>query len=158
MILFLYRKKQVDFAEHRALEDNLILSPVSGVFEEIYEKNNSKRIVIRMYPWDSYGIYMPFYGQVNNFYHKSTQRTFGNSKTVLEIGSNLVKKVKLKIKTNFFNKPIFHIASGDRASRGAFLGYFPLGGKILVEVPVECDILIKKGDKVLSQQTILASI
>ncbi|MCB9060267.1 MAG: hypothetical protein H6622_01940 [Halobacteriovoraceae bacterium] len=46
---------------------------------------------------------------------------------------------------------------GDRGNRQANLGFFPLGGSVLIYIPVNYEIIVQQGEWVKSTETILAN-
>ena len=151
-LLFLFYRKQINFTSRRALEDNLILSPVSGKVVNIDKSDNERvRLDVKMRLFDDYGILMPFYGDV--IFYQRTDKGLEE----FEASSGKIEFTKILIEKSLF-KPRIFVRAGDKASSGVFLGYKPFGGIIKIEVPVDCEILVKEGDEILSAQTILASI
>ena len=152
VFLFLLYRKQLDFTSRRALDDNLILSPVSGDLFDI-DRSDSEKIVlsIKIGLFDDYGILMPFYGEVVN-YQKSEDKT-----EEFQVSSKKIPSTTVKLNKSLFQPKIF-VRAGDKASSGVYLGYKPFGGIIEIEIPGNCEVLVEKGDEIQSAQTILASI
>lgn len=151
LLFFLYRK-QINFTSRRALDDNLILSPVSGVLKRVDRTDPEKiQLEVKMGLFDDYGILMPFYGEVT-FYQRSE-----DGREEFDAASRKIDFTKVAIEKSLFAPRIF-TRGGDKASSGVYLGYKPFGGIIKIEIPKDCEVLVEQGDEVLSAQTILASI
>lgn len=145
-IFFLFRRKQIDFTARRALDNNLVLSPVSGTVHDV----DGTQLVLKINLLDDYGFFMPFYGEVKTYLKEK-------DRSIVEFCSHQIEFAKFSFPKGAL-EPRVYIDSGDKASAGAFLGYFPFGSKVTLELPENCEILVKKGDILQSSQTILASI
>jgi hypothetical protein len=163
-ILFLFRRKNINLLEKRIVEDDIILSPVSGKYIGHNEKNGKLQLLVRTNPWHGFGVYFPMNGDVDFYFEDSKAYKFlgilGMNRTKVQtvIKSKLGENVKLKFKSKFgLNKADVHIRSGDRGLSGSLLGYLPFGGKIVIEMPIDSKVLVKSGDRVSSAQTLLAS-
>ena len=166
VFLFLHRRKSVDLALLRTFDSNIIISPVTGVIDKITKENSSFKIEIKVGLFDSYGIFMPFSGDIINYTEEKSLRSILNifDKEII------LKKMKLKSKNSdhldlevnsskkYLRKAHLFLRSGDLASQGALIGYLPLGGKIAIEIANQSDVLVKEGDIVSSCQTLIASM
>ena len=152
LFLFLVYRKQINFTSRRALDDNLILSPVSGKLVEVQAGPESVKLQIKTGILDDYGIMMPFQGEVVNYNLLET------GEQELEVVSTKIEFPKIYSNKAVIGKKRIFVRAGDKASSSAYIGYQTLGGKVSVEIPKECEVLVKPGDKLLSSQTILASI
>jgi len=146
--LVLFRKRNLRIKDIRLSEEKLLLSPVSGIFEKEITTESTKTLVFKMKFYNSYGLYLPFSGEVLNT--KEGLLTFQNK-------SN--EKYSLKADGLFsINKIKYFVTAGDKGVIGGLLGYFPIGGKVYLEIPSHYDVLMKNGDRVFSSQSIMAKI
>lgn len=152
VFLFLVYRKQINFTSRRALDDNLILSPISGKLIDINTSGESLTLQIRTGIFDDYGIMMPFQGEVVNY------NLLESGDEEFEVASKKIEFTKINLNKAVIGRKQIFVRAGDKASSSAYIGYQTLGGKVSVEIPKGCEILVKPGDKLLSSQTILASI
>jgi hypothetical protein len=146
IVFFLFRRKQLDFTARRALDNNLVLSPVSGIVEKV----DGDLLELKVNLLDDYGFYMPFYGEIKTFLQEKGKGT-------IEFFSDNIDYAIFEFNIGSTG-PKIYVDSGDKASAGAYLGYFPFGGKMKLKLPSNSEIQVKKGDILQSGQTILASI
>ena len=150
---WLFRKKRNDLDEKKMLDANTVVSPTNGTLESIETSSDVKRLTIKMGRFRNYCLYMPVNGEVSNFQtdDKLNQRslaikTIGKKSVVMNFFARIPKtsgKVLLR--------------TGDRGSLGATVGYLPFGGKVVIEIPSDSEILVKKSDKVKAYSTFLAT-
>jgi len=151
VFVILFRKKKIDYQEKASLDENIISSPITGRF--LGEKNGDeyKELSFLVFPWNNYGLHMPINGEFFAYAHN-------DGLLQISIRNNKDKILKLKFKTaGDFKKARVFTRSGDNGQLGAIMGYLPFGGKVVIQLPKSCDILIKKGDNVHSYQTLLGS-
>lgn len=164
---FLFRIKQFDISDKRFIESNVITSPVTGTFVEERLTAENKVLVFKIYPWQNYGIHMPVNGEFLDYFVSSEPLNFlkfaSLKLNVYKVESTIKLKLGSKIKMSFVSilkikKANLFTRGGDRGVLGSIMGYLPFGGDVIIEVPLESEVLVKQGDKVLSFQTILGSI
>jgi hypothetical protein len=163
-LLFIFRRKNINLLEKRVVEDNIVLSPISGQFIGEINKNGKLQLLINIKPWRGFGVYFPLKGDIDHYYEDTkTYKLLGiinlkRTKVQTLIKSKGNQDIKLKFKSNLnLNKAAIHVRSGDRGISGALLGYLPFGGKVVIELPMDSKVLVKSGDRVSSTQTLLAS-
>lgn len=147
-ILFFMRKRNFFISDLRLAEPDLVLSPISGVLLHLSKRDNFTKLVFRIYFYNCSGIYLPMNGEVVN---TSTNKAELVNKRGLEFA--------ISTKSLFSKKnDVFLVIPGDRGVVGGLVGHLPLGGKVTLEIPSHCEVMIKKGDRVLSSRTIIAKI
>ncbi len=158
LVFFMFRKKSVDLASKRSINKNIIASPVNGKFIGFDNNENSKILKFRVYPWHNYGLYLPIEGEILGSIDHSKPGLEQEKSNFTLLKSKLGKEIKIYY-DSFLHllSPRVFIKEGDRGIVGGLYGYLPFGGEVIVELPAECEILIKKGDNVISTQTLLAS-
>lgn len=164
-LFYIFRQKKMNVLEKRTVEDNILLSPVTGKFVGEIERNGKKQLLLKVGFLDGFGIYFPFCGDVDFYFEDVKPYKWGGffklnrSKVQTKIKSKNNKKIKLKFKSLMdLNKAVVHVRGGDRGLSGALLGYLPFGGKVVIEMPIDSKVLVKKGDKLFSTQTLLANL
>lgn len=162
-IFFLFRKKKIDEAKLRSSDNSLVLSPISG-HARIKESGGKFRITIGMGVFRGFGVAMPFEGEVTSFIETSENISLFNflplrkSKIIVTMKSELFGELKIVLmRTGFIFRPSVWVRSGDRALVGAYIGFIPFGGKVVIEMKNSVNLLIKDKSKVLTAQTLLAS-
>lgn len=161
-LLILFRKNEISEANYRTVDSSLFLSPIDGHVTNFKENNDSLAISVPFYR--NYGVCMPITGTVVSFFE--TIRPIVNLgplklfkiKVSLKINSEEMGAIGLKISNlSLVRKSNIWVRSGDIALRGAYIGYLPFGGKIVIELKENLKVLIKKNTKVQAMRTILAS-
>ncbi len=150
-LFFLFRKVPFEITDKRTLESNVYVSPVSGTVKNIYKSDLKCFVEVRVGFLNEYGIYLPLSTAISS-------TNFDKSQSLVEFSfKGQALRLSFSSLTSFFSCRLF-VESGDRGSLGANIGYLPFGGKTVIELPKDSEILIKEGDKVKSFQTLLAKI
>ncbi len=154
LALYFFRRTKVDFSGKRIVEPNIIASPVSGKFIRSFDRDGKKILELQVAPWKSFGVYLPISSEVINY--KSSLEDKKGIFTVLKSKVSTEVTLQLSSFVGFITPKVF-VREGDRGITGGLMGYLPFGGKVVIELPSDCNILLKSGDKVLSSRTLLAS-
>lgn len=145
-ILFILRQRHFAINDLRLAEPDLILSPVSGVLVHVSKREELTKLIFRVNVYNSAGIYLPVNGEIAN---TTENKVFITNKK--GHGFSITAKGFFSV-----NKVHLFVIPGDRGVVGGLLGHITLGGKVTLEIPSQCEVMIKKGDRVLSSQTIIA--
>jgi hypothetical protein len=180
--LYIFRRRNIYFEDAQGITNNLILSPMDGIIKEIYpniidtqDLNNKTWVIIQIHnrTLDSHGIYFPFISEVDYIFASGestiwqrarhfllTNKLLNNAQFINYILKNRNKQtIKLLFpKLIMGHEPRFWAKSGDRGRTASCLGYLPWGGVILVAVPFDSDILVKKDEIVSAGETILVRL
>ena len=163
LYLFFHRKKQIDFTLHRSTGKEIFVSPVSGVVKNVEFRENNVDIEIAVSLKRDCGILMPFKGDITSFFEIYSPHVLlsflgiKNIKISIGLNSDLYPDVIFKVYgLSIFRKPEIIVRAGDRGSTGGLIGYLPYGGKIVISLPIKSEILVSKGDKVTSFQTLIS--
>jgi len=164
LLLYLFRKKNMNVSDIRAVDPTIALSPCDGTVIKIENKNEKNTMSVRIGMLSHYGIQMPFSGSIRS-YTELKQKYFSLGKftiyrytTKLELKSRKLGKVWICFNNiSTFSRAKIWVRSGDKAEVGAYLGYLPFGGKVVIEFSKDLSILAKENDSLLSAQTLLVS-
>lgn len=161
LIFFLFRKRRRKVNDILSPDQSLILSPISGQLIDIEYASTHMTLIFKIGIFQGFGIYMPIDGEIID--HREKVESHGNilKPYLSEVLFQDKALNKFKITTNCIHpllKPNLLVGSGDRARIGGTLGYFPFGGKVSLEIPKNCDVIIGKNDRLLSSQTAVAKI
>jgi hypothetical protein len=161
---YLFRKKQVDHSQIRAVDNTILLSPTSGKIKSIIKADTSITLKIQSSVIENYGLYLPLDCEItksesictnNMYFNKYMKKKY---KHEISATSDLFDRVDFRIRSTFeVFKPRIWTMAGDLGTRGANFGFMPFGGFVDIILPVETKVLVSVGDEILSSQTILAS-
>lgn len=163
-LLLLFRKRVINSSVIRTVDPSIMFAPCDGVLKKVNETDKSLKISLKVGILNHYGVRMPFTGSIRSFI-QTKEKVFSLGKipiykyrTIVELKSRELGKIKLTFIsiTNLAVSRIW-VRSGDKATVGAYLGYLPFGGKVIVEIPKKLDMLVKPNDKLLSAETLLAA-
>jgi phosphatidylserine decarboxylase len=120
--------------------------------------------------WKEMGIFLPLSSEIKNLMVLKGQSFFRYQKAEEVIGTKEGKGVSVSLDNRgetigltFFKCklglwPELMVMPGDRGGRRVNIGYFPLGGTVMLYLPRKYEILIKINDEVAAGETILAVI
>lgn len=165
-IFYLFRSPSYVKMDRGQLNQNMIFSPVSGVYLGEKEIKGKRQILIRIPFFSVYSILMPFGGEVVNYEaygkekkYKSGLRLSGHKIQVVLRAKKTSNMIKLKFKSaTKFRAARLWCRSGDRSNIGATLGYLPFGGKIVIELPMKAKVLVKENEYIHACDSIIASV
>lgn len=154
--LFLFRKQNVSFNQH--IEDEgTFLSPVSGkvvgVYENKFEENlgTCTQIGLDIPYFSTYGIYLPTSSRVNLVIDGEIEK-----KLIFDSINKGSYIFKLCSRASFIKSRLW-VRPGDLGKIGSCIGFLPFGGSVFLTIPANDDILVKVGDKVVANQTIIST-
>lgn len=161
--LFLFRKVKYDIAQIRATDESIFLAPASGVVKVI-DAGSITKIFLRMSFLQGYGISMPFSGDILSYFHTSEVTKLlriiplRRTKIIVGIKSDTLGQTKFIIsRRGIIFHPYIWVRSGDKGLVGAYLGYLPFGGKIVIEIENDLNLIVKNKEHVQALMTLLAS-
>lgn len=141
-----------------------IVSPIDGKVLRIdqsydaYTKRRALRIVIKMRWFDVYSLRSPTEGKIVKAWHPDTRK--GNiPSAIFWIQTDEKDDVVTSILGGFWLwKPACETQSGERVGQGQRCGFMRFGNKVELMLPKSARTRVKTGDKVVSGESILASL
>lgn len=160
LFFFLFRKKRLDERKLSSTDDSILLAPISGK-ASLKKSGGKMRVTIKMALFKGYGISMPFNGDILSSFETSEKLKFlplRKSRVIVVLKSEVFGEIKFAIsRTDFIFKPKVWVRSGDKGVVGAYVGFLPFGGKIVIEMKETVSILLKNNDNVVALATMIAS-
>lgn len=177
VVLFLFRRSDPEFKETRRGEGEMLLSPVNGKImsiKKIYQDGEihfDQEIIIRTFLRDSWGVYLPFKGEMMTLKQqegesiplKDTEKNFSPegmrtlNMTKLELSTEQEMSTSISLFPFWGERsPRIWMKSGDRGLGAACLGFMPWGGFCRLLMPGTAEILAISNEKVEAGQTVLA--
>jgi len=172
----IHRKNSVDFKEVINLQPDVVLSPASGkvleiqkdVVDEFHGVEGTKiRVAIS---WlNAFGLYLPISGTIQNverfegqkFYRLKNKLSFTNgfNRQNLTIKNNSDRVIYLELLNCPLGKtPRTWIEAGDKGRLASNIGYFPLGGTVVITLPKDSEVFCKVGDHLRAGETVLSGL
>jgi phosphatidylserine decarboxylase len=155
-----FKDKQVQLykGDHRYL--GLINTLTSDVSTDGYI------ISIFMSPMDVHHNRTPISGEVISVQHhdgkflpvNSLEAGLVNEKSEIIIRGDTISLKMIQVAGFLARRVITHVKSGDHVERGQVIGLINLGSQVTLIVPSNIQINIKRGDRVVAGETILAKI
>lgn len=169
LTFFLFRRNAASHKNSLSSSVDIVLSPVTGIVDEIVDEQNTKKIKISIPVWGPFGLYMPNSSEITRseklgtvrFWRKRkiSQFSGNNERAQVELINKLGQKVSLQVLRCVYGLPAqLWPRAGDKGRSCALMGVFPFGGSIIVEVPAESEILVVKSERVKAGFTILAGM
>ena len=179
-LLFRKKRSHYNYKETPSFTTRgLVFAPVSGILRFSYddelevfgEKQNVKVVGLAVPWWREQGVYMPMTGEVESFnsYKGASRFRFSKESTFQAAGSefsgcqtNIYGAEGQKVGLGFVKCPLgmapkIWAMPGDRGRRQAPMGFFPLGGTVLIYLPENYKILPKIGENLNSGESVLAA-
>lgn len=175
----LFRKTFSKFREDPTVKEGVLYSPVNGKVLNV--RSGVDHIVFGrelvelrlMIPWwKEMGIFLPISSEVRDLVVKKGKSFFRMSREDLPTQSQKmadslsliltgakgerVGMQMLKCPTGFW--PEIGVMPGDRGKRQVNIGYFPLGGTVLLYLPQNYEILVNTDDVIEAGQTLIAGV
>jgi hypothetical protein len=150
--LFLYvlfRKKPNRFRDNPVATTGVIFSPCNGNIIAINYKEEVIQIVLAIMPWNEMGIFLPLSSEIKNLWRSRNKVTLE-----LENKNELIELYFIRRLFGFW--PELIVMAGDKGGRQVNIGFFPLGGKVVLSIPKKYEILIKDSKKVIAGETLIA--
>ncbi len=176
LAVLLFWKKQNPYKESLEGETETLLTPVTGQVLDVFKGpcpllGEGQFDIIRIGPywWSDMGVYSPMkgvieqvcYNEGNTFWRMSKNRPYEKcqhiSTSILLRASKEHRLVLdlVRCPTGGFARSF--LAAGDQVQGQVNIGHFPFGGTVLLYLVPEFEILVKKEDKLVVGETILAA-
>lgn len=149
VLYVLFRKKPNRFRDDPVITTGVVFSPCNGNIIAINYKEDTTQVVISILPWNEMGIFLPLSSEVKNLWRTKNKVTLE-----LESRNDLIELHF--IRRFFWFWPELIVMAGDKGSRQVNIGFFPLGGKVVLSIPKKYEILIKDSKKVIAGETLIA--
>jgi phosphatidylserine decarboxylase len=158
LILALARKRPLTFHDDQPDGDGLVLAPVSGRVKSVRSHTNHKvfgpdllELELRLPFWKEWGLFLPAAGEIID----TVEKKEGFYVTILRpdgrrIGVALLKNV-------LRSGASLNLLPGDRGRTAALFGHFSFGGKVLLYLTENCEILVQVNEQIIAGQTALAA-
>lgn len=163
LLYFLFRKTHIDEGKLRSSDNSILLAPISGN-SSVKVSGGKARVTIKVGFFKGFGVSMPFDGEVNSYFETNESLTLlkflpvRRTKIILVLKSKLFGETKfILMRTGFIFRPRIWVRSGDKGLVGAYLGFLPFGGKIVIEMKDTVKILTKNNNKAVALATLIAS-
>lgn len=173
----LLRKNRNHFLDDPISTKGVIFSPANGRIIHIepsvsHSMFGEQLIEIQiMVPWwRENGIFLPLSAEIKNLLVVKGQSFFRYKKADKVLGSKEGRGVHLRLDNKgesvgvTFYKcilgfwPELIVMPGDRGSRRVNIGFFPLGGTVMLYLPKKYEILLQINDEVSAGESILAMV
>ena len=174
-IYFVLRKGRNDFRDDQVSTKGVIFSPCHGKIINI-EKGISHvaygdhltEIQIMIPWWKEFGIYLPLSSEVKNIIVHKGRSFFRYLKASEVVGTGIGKGLSIALdnwgetigltlyKCRIGLWPDILIMPGDKGGRRVNVGYFPLGGTVILYLPEKYEILINIEDEISAGESIIA--
>jgi hypothetical protein len=168
VLIFLTRKKEIQFKETSKTKGDLFLSPIYGKVVSVSKTPIEYVVIIKMNFWKSWGLYLPFSSEMSYLNREKGERYYNNEdyknlssifRTEVELVSKRSKKCKLFFPKRINDRnPILWMKSGDRGRGAACFGYYPFGGLIVIFLPAETEILVVEGENIQAGFSVIGVI
>ena len=149
-----FRHQKNDLGQKKSLDIGIISCPISGTIDDVLYEIDGVKIIIKLKSLRNIGIYMPMDGIIEMV---SGDNVKENEFEII-IRDESMRQLKMKIipQLSLFGAKFF-LRSGDIIHMGAIMGFFNFSGKVVIEMPLNNDILVKKGDRVTAFKTLLSN-
>ncbi|MBY0518395.1 MAG: hypothetical protein K2P81_15905 [Bacteriovoracaceae bacterium] len=175
-LLWLYRRKPVDWQQTEKIEGEIYLSPVDGEVVKIDKWTDPEagfeysEIRVKMSYTDHWGLYLPTASEMEylkdmpgermnrkNLSLVTTEQSGPLAKTdmVLRSNSGMASRIRF-IHCETGRIPKIWMKSGDRGTGAACFGYYPFGGSLIFYIPMPSDVLVVVNEKIKAGESVLA--
>ena len=153
-------------------DDSLILSPADGIVTEIvdeleehYLNTHSRRITIFLSPLNVHVNRVPVSGVVE-FLHfqpgkfmiaNKPDASKQNQQSQIGVSSPKGKILFKQIVGAVARRVVYDIKLGDSVVKGDRFGMMKFGSRMDIAIPIDADVRVKVGDKVVAAETIIAA-
>ncbi len=148
---FSFRTKEPYGIQEFGIEEKLV-APVDGTVKSVIDdaKNQKKKISISQTFLDRWAIHLPAAGELFERSREDKDLFLG-----LMLKNN--KKIRLIFRKSYISiHPRLYMIPGDRGLLGACIGHRIGGGRLIIEIPFEHKILVRKGQKLKVGRTFLS--
>lgn len=145
----LFRKTPNRFRDDPVVTKGVVFSPCNGKIVSLTSDENNIKVEISIFPWREMGIFLPISSEIKNLWRVKNE-------VILEL-DNKSDGIELhfqKRKLGFW--PDLIVTPGDKGARRVNIGFFPLGGIVVLYLPKKYEILIKNFNEVIAGETIIA--
>ena len=158
----------------QALEDaSIIISPADGKITEIVEEieslylnTNSKRITIFLSPLDVHVNRIPISGVVEFYHYNAGQYIIASHPKASELNEQSRIGLQTKYGKILFKQIVGIVARrlvcelkvGDTVNVGARFGMMKFGSRMDIALPLDAEVLVNVGDRVVAAETIIAKL
>ena len=163
VLFYFFRIPTIDEGRMRSSDDSILLAPVSGR-TKVKVSGGKARVTIKVGYLSGFGVSMPFEGEVISYIETNENKNLFNffpvrkSKIIVVLKSKLFGETKFVLmRTGFIFRPRIWVRSGDKGLVGAYIGYIPFGGEVVIEVEDTVNLLINEKDRVSALTTLIAS-
>lgn len=145
----LFRKTPNRFRDNPVVTTGVVFSPCNGKISSIIYTEDCIKIEISVMPWKEMGIFLPISSEIKNFWRSKKE-------VILELDSrnDIIEMHFFKRLLGFW--PELIVMAGDKGGRQVNIGFFPLGGIVVLYLPKKYEILIKDFNKAIAGETIIA--
>lgn len=150
-VFWIFRVRKFDHRLAENLEKMNIMSPITGKLQNFWTDDEKSSWELKNRFLDTYGVYGPCQSlEVIDceMQERSGIFTLKSYHNILKVKSLEGIEFTIILQSRFsFIRPAVYVQSGDIVLFGGLLGYLPFGGKVVIEVPLRCDLSVKVGDK-----------
>lgn len=163
-----YKIRKITKETQLAVSNGQLLSPVHGVIKEVFSDENRYVLKIEVGFWSHKGIYAMGNSEIDSVEsYEHSQKTIAARSLKKLMARPKYKAMQLSfydgklhyslsiINTSLSLRPSTLVMPGDRVKVGAYLGWIPLGGIVLLEVPKTGKLLVKADDKIKMFNTLI---
>jgi hypothetical protein len=175
VMLFLFRKKEVNPWDNPVNIEHSFFSPVNGRIKALEENATApqytgkwKSIVIKTRPTQEMGIFMPLNAEVKDMVAHPGKRLWrilgpmAGKKDECEyfrltLHSWDGEDILLDFYPFFFGaRPQIVLLPGDKGRKLVNIGHFPFGGQVVVYLPEKYEIIVQEDEAAIAGETLLA--
>ena len=174
VLLLTIRFFRVPIERKTTLVEDAVLSPADGevaaneiVMEDEYFHDRRRQVSIFMSIYDVHINFFPFDGEVTYYkYHPGKFLVAFNPKSSSDNEHNTIvlkdrkgREVMVRQIAGFVARRIVcGLQAGDKAVVGEELGMIRFGSRVDVFLPLDADVKVRIGDKVVGKETVLAGL
>jgi phosphatidylserine decarboxylase len=148
-LYLLFRKNPNRFRDDPVATKGVVFSPCNGKIYNIKHLDEEISIEFSIFPWNEMGIFMPISSEIKNLWRTRNE-------VILEL-DNRFEMIKIHFLKRLFGFwPELIVTPGDKGARQVNIGYFPLGGTLVLYLPKKYEILINNLSEVIAGETIIA--
>lgn len=158
LMVVLARRRPTLFLDDQPKGDGLIFSPVNGSVNSVRSHVKHEvfgpelvEIEFKLPFWKEWGLFLPTAGEVIDMVEKKE----GLYITILRPDARRVG-VAL-VKNRLGRSASLNLLPGDRGRSSAPFGHFGLGGKVLLYLTENCEILVQVNEQMIAGQTAVAA-
>ncbi len=163
-----YKVREITTESQLSFRNGQLLAPVHGVVKEIFSDENRYVLKIKIELFSHKAIYAMGNAEIDSVEsYEHSQKTFARRSLKKLMARPKYKAMQLSfldgemhyslsiINTSLSLRPSTIVMPGDRVRVGAYLGWIPMGGIVLLEFPKTGKLLVKAHDQIKMFNTIL---